>query len=179
MNNDRTVRLTVNAMLAALCACLGYISLDLGNLKITFESLPVLMAGLMFGPASGAAVGGIGTFIYQVLRYGITATTPLWMLPYILMGIAAGAYAKKAFFSNTNRQILVITVICEVLVFVINTGVILADSLIYGYYSAPYVFGSLGIRFIICMVKSAAFGAVLPGILKKMARITHNGLRDI
>ena len=55
MNNDRTVRLTVNAMLAALCACLGYISLDLGNLKITFESLPVLMAGLMFGPASGAA----------------------------------------------------------------------------------------------------------------------------
>lgn len=52
-----TKRLTIDAMLAALCAVLGYISLDLGNLKTTFESLLILLDGLL--------IGAIGTFIYQ------------------------------------------------------------------------------------------------------------------
>ena len=59
----KTVRLTTNAMMAAMCAVLGYVALDLGNIKITFESLPVLLAALMFGPVDGMLVGGIGLFI--------------------------------------------------------------------------------------------------------------------
>ncbi len=170
--------MTLNAMLAALCAVMGYISLDFGNLKITFESLPVIMAALMFGPASGVAVGGIGTLIYQVLRYGFGATTLIWMFPYIAAGITAGIYAKKYNFSNTGMQILFITVVCEILIYILNTGAILIDSLIYGYYSAPYVFGSLGVRLILCIVKSAVFGAVLPGMLKKLSVVTRNGIKD-
>ena len=178
MNNDmnnKTTQLTINAMLAALCAVFGYISLDFGNLKITFESVPVLMAALMYGPVSGALVGGIGTLIYQILRYGVSATTLLWMLPYIAAGLIAGAYAKKSKFNNTNKQIVFIIAVMEIMIFAVNTAVILIDSLIYGYYSAAYVFGSLGVRFVLCIGKSIVFGIVMPGILKKMSRITHNG----
>jgi hypothetical protein len=42
-----------------LCAVLGYISLDLGCIKITFESLPVLVAAMLFGSADGMLVGGL------------------------------------------------------------------------------------------------------------------------
>ena len=61
---NHTTQLTLNAMLAAVCAVLGYLALDLFTLKVTFESFPVLLAGLMFGPVNGALVGLIGTFIY-------------------------------------------------------------------------------------------------------------------
>lgn len=174
-NNSKTIRLTVNSMLAALCAVLGYVSLDFGNLKITFESLPVIMAALMYGPLSGAAVGGVGTLIYQILRYGISMTTLLWILPYVAAGLVAGTFAKRANFNNSNIQIMFIVTLCELLIFVINTFVIYIDSILYGYYSAAYVFGAIGLRLIICVAKSAVFGAIMPGILKKMSRITHNG----
>ena len=36
MHNTKTRQLALNAVLAAMCAALGYLSLDFGNLKITF-----------------------------------------------------------------------------------------------------------------------------------------------
>ena len=36
----KTRQLTMDAALAAMCAVLGAVSIDLGNLKFSFESLP-------------------------------------------------------------------------------------------------------------------------------------------
>ena len=57
MTKTKTGRLSADAMLAAMCAVLGYLSLDFGNLKITFESVPVLVAALLFVLTTGFAVG--------------------------------------------------------------------------------------------------------------------------
>ena len=172
-----TKKMTINALLAAMCAVLGYVSLDLGYLKVTFESVPVLMAGLMFGPGSGALVGGIGTLIYQLLRYGVSATTLLWMLPYILSGFISGLFAKKYGFRNTTIQLAFIISSMEILVFLLNTAVIYIDSKLYGYYSFAYVFGSFFVRFAIAIVKCAAFSVVIPRLLIAMSGITGNGRR--
>lgn len=178
--NNSTTQLTINAMLAALCAVLGYVSLEMGNFKLTFESVPVLMAALMYGPVSGALVGGVGTFIYQILRYGITVTTLLWIMPYVMAGFAAGLYARKYNFSNTNKQLMFIIICMELLIFVVNTASLTIDSLVYGYYSPVFIFGTLGLRFVVAIGKGIAFGAVLPGVLKKLSKLTHNGTaRDI
>lgn len=170
-NHSQKVRqLSMNAIMAAMCAVLGYLSLELGNLKVTFESLPILVSALLFGPADGMIVGGIGTLIYQLLRYGVSITTPLWMLPYIVCGILAGWYAKKNGFSLSGRQVMVLVILNELLITVLNTGVLYIDSHIYGYYSAAFIFGSLVPRLIICVVKAAAFGLVLPGITGAVRR---------
>ena len=163
-------RLAVNGMLSAMCAVLGYLSLDMGNLKITFESLPILLGAILLGPIDSLAIGGIGTLIYQLLRYGVTVTTPLWMLPYMLCGFAAGFYAQKKDFQLSRWQIMGIVAVCELLVTLLNTGVIYVDSRIYGYYSAAYVFGSLGVRLIICAGRAVAFGLVLPIIIGALRR---------
>ena len=63
MKKLKTLQMTVDAMLAALCAVLGYIALDLGNIKITFEGIPVLIAAFFFGAVDGVIVGGLGTFV--------------------------------------------------------------------------------------------------------------------
>ena len=81
MFNSKTKKLAMDSMLAAMCAVLGYLSLDFGNLKITFESVPILLGALLLGPIDGMAIGGVGTLLYQLVRYGVSVTTLLWILP--------------------------------------------------------------------------------------------------
>lgn len=173
-----TKKLAVNALLAAMCAVLGAISLDMGNLKITFESLPVLIAALLFGPVDGLAVGGIGTLLYQVLRYGVTATTLLWILPYVLCGLFVGLYAKKNGFRLSGKQLGLAVFASSVMILVLNTAVLYLDSKIYGYYSPVFIFGSLVPRILICLVKAAAFTAVLPTLLRAAEGALHLGRNE-
>lgn len=165
-----TRKLAVNALLAAMCAVLGAISLDFGNLKVTFESLPVLVAALLFGPIDGLAVGGIGTLLYQVLRYGVTATTALWILPYILCGLLTGLYAKKRAYTLSIKQMAFIMFAMSIMIFALNTLVLYIDSKIYGYYSAVFIFGSMVPRVLICLAKAAVFTAIMPPLLRAAKR---------
>ncbi len=165
-----TKRLTIDAMLAALCAVLGYISLDLGNLKITFESLPILLGALLFGAQDGLLIGAIGTFIYQFLRYGLTATTVLWILPYVICGLLVGLYAQKKRFILSRKQVLMVVILNELLITILNTGVMYIDSKLFGYYSFVYIFGSFFLRLVICVGKAAAFGILLPKLIAVLRR---------
>lgn len=165
-----TKKLAVNALLAAMCAVLGAVSLDFGNLKLTFESLPVLVAALLFGPIDGLAVGGIGTLLYQVLRYGVSATTALWILPYILCGLFTGLYAKKRGYTLSTRQMAFIMFTMSIMIFVLNTLVLYIDSKVYGYYSAVFIFGSMVPRVLICLAKAAVFTAIMPPLLRAARR---------
>ena len=169
----KTKQLATDAVLAAMCAILGAVSLDFGNLKISFESLPVLMAALMFGPWDGLAVGGIGTLIYQLLRYGVSVTTVLWILPYALCGLMAGYYAKRVGFDLTNRQISAAVFVSCALIFLLNTVVMYIDSKVYGYYSFAYIFGTILPRIAVFLIKSAAFSAVLPMLIRAAKRVAR------
>ncbi len=170
MVRTKTARLAADAMLAAMCAVLGYLSLDFGNLKITFESVPVLLAALLFGGADGAAVGLVGTLIYQLLRYGVSATTVLWIAPYVLCGLLVGLYAKKRGFSLTQREMLFVIVGNELLITALNTVVLYIDSKIYGYYSPAFIFGSLGLRTALCVGKAVAYAYAIPPLLRAIRR---------
>ena len=167
----KTKQMTTDAILAAMCAVLGMISLDFGNLKITFESLPIIIGALLFGPIDGLAIGGIGTLIYQLLRYGVSATTLLWMLPYALCGLVVGAYAKKNDFDLSMKKLCFIVIISELMVMLLNTGVMYIDIKIYGYYAFAYIFGTFVIRFVISMAKSFVFTAIIPLLLKPIKRV--------
>ena len=161
-------RLAVNGMLAAMCAVLGYLSLDMGNIKITFESVPIIIAALMFGAKDGFAVGALGTLIYQLLRYGISVTTPLWMLPYALCGLLIGLYVQHRDFALTQKQVMFIIVVNELLVTILNTGVMYVDSKIYGYYSFVYIFGTIVIRFVLCIVKAVLYALIIPKLIQSI-----------
>lgn len=173
----KTKQLTMDAMLAAMCAVLGYFSLNFGNLKFTFESLPVHVGALLFGPIDGMAVGGVGTLIYQILQYGLTMTTLLWILPYVLCGLVVGWYAKKMNFFLTGRQMIAIVVFNELMITALNTGSLYIDSKIYGYYAPGFITSVLGLRLVICVIKAVAYGIVLPGVIKPVRRVFH--LRSI
>ena len=167
----KTRQLTMDAMLAAMCAVLGYFSLTLANLKFTFEGLPVHIGALLFGPVDGLAIGTVGTAIYQLLRYGVTATTVLWILPYALCGALVGWYARRERFSLSTRQTVGTVVAGELLITLLNTAALYIDSHIYGYYTPTFITGGLGLRLAICVGKAVVYGLVLPGVLSPVRRL--------
>ena len=160
----KTKQLAMDAMLSAMCAVLGYLSLDMGSMKLSFESFPILLGAAMFGPVDGMLIGGIGTLIYQLLRYGVTVTTPLWILPYVVFGLVVGLYAKKWDYSPTPRQTLALVVLAQLLITVLNTGVLCVDGLIFGYFTPVFIYGALGLRLLVCLAKSLVFALILPKI---------------
>lgn len=161
----KTRQLTVDAMLCAVCAVLGCVALELGNvIKITFESLPILLGALLFGPVDGMLIGGVGTLIYQLLRYGVSATTLLWIVPYIVCGLVAGTWAQRKRFAPDRVQTVALVTVAELTVTLLNTIPIYVDSKIYGYYYPGIILGVLAWRLLICVVKAIAFGLILPNL---------------
>ncbi len=165
-----TRRLALNAMLSAMFVVLSMISISLPNMKITLDALPVLVASLLFGPLDGLSVGLIGSFLNQLLTYGLSPTTPLWILPAGLRGLLVGLYAKRHRFELTVRQLIMITVVTALLTTAFNTLIMYLDSVIIGYPFAatlPTVF----FRIVAGIMTSIVFSLVLPGIIKALKKL--------
>ncbi len=100
----KTKQMAYDAILTAMCVVLGLVSLDFGNLKITFEDLPILLGAALFGPWDGMIIGVLGTSIYQMLRFGADPTLPLWVIPLMVGGLVAGMLAIALIKSAVQRK---------------------------------------------------------------------------
>lgn len=188
MKKGRTIQLTTDAMLAAMCAVLGYLAffMDFGFIKLSFESLPVLIAALLFGPLDGAIVALIGTFLSQLLLYGLDPSTPLWILPYIVIAVICGFYAKKYKFYNTTGQIRFIVAAMEFLIFLLNTVSLFLYAEFVDFFNtgwigktgAAYVLSGLLPRVIMMVLKAVAFGFLMPPILRAVHRFRNRNTHD-
>ena len=82
--------LAVSAFLAALSIICGkYLALSVGNvLRFSFENLPILLAGMMFGPLVGMTVGVVADLIgCLMVAYAIN---PLVTLGAACIGLLGG-----------------------------------------------------------------------------------------
>ena len=74
-------------ILAALYVPLAiYVAVQIGNVRISFGSLPVVIAALLFGPLEAILTAMIGEFFKQILTYGFAYTTFLYLIPPALRG---------------------------------------------------------------------------------------------
>lgn len=172
----KTRRIAMDAMLIALHFLLSVmLSLNLGNMKLTFDALPILIAALLFGPADGLLVGLMGAFFAQLYQYGLTPTTILWCLPAMLRGLFVGGVAKWKRYELSPWQLLFVIVVSSLLVTTLNTVVMAIDALLYHYYSRAYVFGALLMRYSTGMVTALLYSIVTPPLLHqlKLAGVAH------
>ena len=84
-------------------------------------------------------------------------------------------YAKRYNFNNDRKQILIIFLICEVLICLLNTVAIYADSKIFGYYYPTIITGMILIRLVVAVGKGVVLGFISPPILKALSTVTGNG----
>lgn len=173
--SHRTKRLCWIAMLAALSFLLNMVQLRLPmNLRITFDSLPVVVGALLFGPVDAALAALAGEFFTQMLsEYGLTATTMLWLIPPAVRGLVIGAAAWK--FRNTDRPLEARVPLCFAVCFLAavlttlgNTAVIWLDSVINHYYTFALVFGSALVRLTASLLTSAAITAAAIPLVSRL-----------
>lgn len=130
--------LTVSAMMIALSVVIGYIcktipALNLGTgLRITFENLPIILAGIMFGPIVGGCVGCISDLL-SCLASG-QAPLPFVLVGSISVGIMAGISSRLIVRRNGVLKI----VISELLSHLVGSVIIKTAALYFVF--GPIVF---------------------------------------
>ena len=170
MKISKTKRLALDAMLAAMFVVLSLFSIRLPGMKITLDSLPILVGAALLGPLDGLAVGLIGSFLNQMITYGFTATTLLWILPAGLRGLLVGLYAKRHGFDMSLRQTVFITVATALLVTALNTLFMYVDSWVYSY-SYAAALPTLALRIVTGVITAVLFSLILPAILTALRRL--------
>lgn len=170
MKLTKTKRLALDAMLAAMFVVLSLFSISLPAMKITLDSLPILVAAALLGPVDGLAVGLVGSFLNQMITYGFTVTTLLWILPAGVRGLLVGLYARRRGFSMSLRQTAFITVAAALVVTALNTLVMYIDSRVYAYPFAATL-PTLVMRVVAGVLTAVLFSLLLPPILSALRRL--------
>ncbi len=175
----RTRKLVTNAALIALHVVLCQIAtIHIGNsLRITISGITESVAGLLFGPLSGGLVGLLGSLLDQVIRYGLTVTTVLWIIPAGLKGLLCGWYAKAHAYDLNPLQIYWVLVVTAVIVTSVNTCSMIVDATIFGYKTDATVLAQMGIRYVNGALTSLAYMAVIAPLLRNLRRFP--GIREM
>lgn len=173
----KTQKIIICSMLTAMFIVLSAFSIKLGNMKITVDSLPIIVGAVLFGPVEGIIIGLLGSFLNQMLGFGFTATTLLWIIPAGVRGLMVGLYAKQKHFDLSAGNLVFILILSSIVVTTINTGVIYLDSIIYGYYSFAYVFGTLILRYLSGAITAVALASLVPPLIKRLkSALAHEPL---
>lgn len=121
MRKMKTQTLVLSALLMAMHVVLSIWSVNLPFVKINLSGLPIILGGLLFGPFVGGLVGTLGSFLYQILAYGLMWTTIFWIIPVGVRGFLVGLYAKKKNFKLKGYEIMLLIVITSIIVTILNT----------------------------------------------------------
>ena len=164
-------RLALNAAMVALYFALSMLAIPIGGFKLTFEHLPIIICAAFFGPLDALLVGALGELINQMLTFGFTPTTILWMTPAMFRGLSMGLGAKLApkylgkkalLESKAPIYFVVFCVISGLICSLLNTFTLYVDSKMFDYYSYAMVFGVLWLR-----LGSSAITSVLMSVVTK------------
>lgn len=135
MKKETQRKLVYTAMLAALVVVLQtFVSIPLGMFTITLTLVPIMLGAILFGPASGAFLGGVFgvTVAVQVITgaAGALSSAMLLQAPVVtivlclLKGIAAGWVAGIVYRALTKLEksklgVILSAVSCPI----VNTGI--------------------------------------------------------
>lgn len=179
MKKSLTLKIVLSAIMAALAIVLEKFSIPLGDgtYKITLYGLPLLFSGLMFGPAVGALSGIVVGFIAQLTsQYGLSITSPLWMIAPILWGGLSGIISK--FFRKKENNFSVKNIILSVavtsfMVSLVNSNVMYLDGMILGYVVEQTAVNII-IRFAISLALCVPYSLVLYFTCNRLNHLAWN-----
>lgn len=99
-----TKTLTTCALLVAMQVILArFVAISISETtRISFEAIPIFLAGMLFGPVAGVLVGFISDFIGAIMSYGFN---PVFCIPPILYGLCGGLFRPMIRRSGSILQI--------------------------------------------------------------------------
>lgn len=161
------LRLTLNAMLIAL-----FVVLSMVPSEISWASLVALICAFLLGPAQTLTVVVCGSFIEQ-LWYGINWYALLWMLPWILFGLACGFGALWARKNPKVWKTVLVVVVSEILLNVANTSVLCFMGYVtIDFSQAPYlILWAYLLRMPHALIRSVLSSVAIPLLVPPLRRV--------
>lgn len=163
--------IAVIAILSGLFVLLSFFSIRLPNMSITFQNIVIYLAGMIFSPFVSALTAGIGSFLSQILLYGLMPTTIIWIMPHIIVGFVFSSiykYVEFVFVKNLDKKFFALLFLSNLLLTILNTIALFIDAKINGYYTFATVFGSFIFRIIACILTTFVYYLILPIIYNKI-----------
>lgn len=169
VKNRPVLRVVLCGVCLALYFILSIISINTQVIRITIDALPVIFVAIVCGPIDGLAVGLMGSFFSQLYLYGLTITTPLWILPAGIRGLIVGLmfHHKDV---RQHKTLWILTVILSGLVVTaINTFVIYLDAKIFEYPSQITYISSIS-RVITNVITSLIYIYLVPLLTNSLVK---------
>ncbi len=163
-------------ILAALYVPLAiYVAVQIGNVRISFGSLPVVIAALLFGPLEAILTAMIGEFFKQILTYGFAYTTFLYLIPPALRGavIGAAAIASMRHGRRLEDRRGLYYAVCVLAAVATTTGSTLVnwlDSVLLDYYTPALIFGDAAYRFAVGMLNAVIIASIATPLVQQLRR---------
>ena len=167
-------RIAIDAVLIALYFGLSWASVEIGGIKLTFVGLASIIAAMVYGPIDGFLVGFLGAFCEQMLKYGFTATTLLWLLGPAMRGLIVGC-AKVIFKKSMSTENLLknrrpyvffaASILAGLVVSVFNTMAFYIDAKMFHYYTYELIFGVFWLRLLLGAAASVLMALVTLPVL--------------
>lgn len=169
MKKIKTYDIVLSSSLAAISILLELISVETGTTKFSLYGFPILISGMLFGPLVGSLTGIVVGFVTQLVsQYGLTITTPLWMLAPLFWGLVSGIFSL--IFKKQYNSILRIACVCistSLAVLGINTLALYLDGLIMGYNTA-FIIAQLAMRIGVSLALTCVYTILLYFVLPKL-----------
>ena len=138
-NGLRNVKvLTTAAMLGALSVVIGifcknFLNFGNGLFRVTFENFPIILSGILFGPAVGAAVGIVSDMVSYFLSTQSFAISPIVTLGAALVGAVSGIVSNYIIKKRGTLRVVISTLAAHAV-----GSLIVKTFGIYAYYSMTY-----------------------------------------
>lgn len=103
--------LTVSAMLTALSVVIGifcknFLNFGMGLFRVTFENLPILMSGILFGPLAGGLVGAASDLISYMLSSQVYPPNLIVTAGAVTVGVVSGLVSRLTRRKGQNARII-------------------------------------------------------------------------
>lgn len=169
--------IVIASILAAMALVLEKLGIKiplLGNtttLRISFYGLPLMIAGIIFGYKTGLLAGLIMAIISQLVlsEYGITPTTPLWMIAPIIFGLLSGLIIKIFKDKISVISILISVVITSIFVSLANSLALYVDGIVFDY-DTKITFVLIIIRILSSIVVACIYIPILYILSKRLKK---------
>lgn len=170
--NTNTKNLILISIYVATFFVLSLFSIDFIGLKLTIQNLPLFLGAISLGPIAGGFIGFLGMLLNQMVTYGFSVTTFIWVLPHTIIGILMGfAFRSKVLKFYQPLRLCVAIVLFQILLTTLNTVAFCIDSLIYGYYTFLTIFGSYVLRLMVGVLTSIIYMITVPFLIKLQKKI--------
>ena len=113
-------RLVLGAMLAAMSVVIGmfcktFLNFGGGLWRVTFENLPIILAGIFLGPLTGGMVGAVSDLASYLLSPQIYPPNLIVTFGACMVGITSGLMAKFAVRQRGTQQIALSAAVAHVI----------------------------------------------------------------